>query len=361
LLGGGGGCLGDEPQLGQTHQAVTQVEISHITFGTIGLDSNDVNAGPNVFPVGVRITNTGGETATDLTATFAFTTTNANINLDAPPTVNIASLAPGAHTDAYFNVNITRIGAAYNASRQFQVTVSGTGFSTVTSPAPRELYVEKLVSQNRNSITGVTGPTAVNIGEIQSYDLDVETAPGGYEQVEAFLTFPTRMFQVLSTATTYTAPAGATSDKIYADACGWNPVPGSLMYRKCIGPENFPGGKAGGTIHTTYTVKVIGSGTANVTAAIYDFSGSSYHYNSDFGTMLRSQTTSLTWQRPKIPAASRSQPRTVATGTAGLPESSAMTLTQTPRNRSGSIPSQQRMSAGSRITQSMTQQTHLRT
>jgi len=294
LLGVGGGCLGvegkggnhgDEPQLGETHQAIAQVAISNITFGTIGLDSNNVTAGPNVFPVGVRVTNTGDATATNLTATFAFTTTNANINLDGPPTVNFASLAPGAHADAYFNVIITRTIAAYNTSAGFQVTVSGTGFATATSPAPRELYVEKLVSQNRNSITGIAGPTAVNIGEIQTYVLDVTTAPGGYEQVEAFLTLPTRMFQVISTAATYTAPAGATNDKIYADACGWDPVPTSSTYRSCIGPQNFTGGKAGGVVHTAYTVRVIGSGTANVTAAIYDFSGSSYHYNSDFGAL----------------------------------------------------------------------------
>jgi len=277
------GNHGDEPQLGQTRQAVTQVAVSHITFGTIGLDSNNVNAGPNVFSVGVRITNTGGETATNLTATFAFTTANANLTLDVPSTVPIASLAPGASADAYFNVTIARTTAAYNTSARFQVTVSGTNVATATSPAPRELYVEKLVSQNRNSITGITGPLAVNIGETQTYLLDVTTAPGGYEQVEAFLTFPTGMFQVTSTATTYTAPTGATNDKIYADACGWDPVPTSPTYRSCIGPVNYTGGKAGGVIHTAYTVKVIGSGAASVTAAIYDFSGSSYHYNSDFG------------------------------------------------------------------------------
>jgi outer membrane protein OmpA-like peptidoglycan-associated protein len=289
-------CLSDyddESQFGQVPQAVAQVAISHITFGTIGLDSNNVSIGPNVFPVGVRITNNGDATATDLTATFAFTTANANINLDGPATVSIASLAPGAHADAYFNVLITRTVAAHQTSRQFRVTVSGTGFATATSPGPREVYVEELVSQSRNSLSGITGPTAVALGETRTYEVDIKTAPGGYEQVEAFLTFPASMFQVISTATTYTAPAGATSDTIYADACGWDPVPTSPTYRSCIGPENFAGGKAGDTIHTIYTVKVIGSGTANVTAAIYDFSGSSYHYNADFGESINVVVTSV--------------------------------------------------------------------
>src|SRR5262249_62004331 len=127
-------------------------------------------------------------TATNLTATFAFTTANANINLDAPPTVTIASLAPGAHADAYFNVRITRATAAFNTSRRFQVTVSGTGFATATSPTPREVYVEKIVSQNRNSVNSITGPTAVNVGTTQTYVLDGSTATGRYEQVEADMT-----------------------------------------------------------------------------------------------------------------------------------------------------------------------------
>src|SRR3954468_23492856 len=83
-----------DAELGQVQQAVAQIAISHITFGTIGLDSNNVATGPNVFPVGVRITNTGDATATNLSAAFAFTTANANIAVDAPSTVNFASLAP---------------------------------------------------------------------------------------------------------------------------------------------------------------------------------------------------------------------------------------------------------------------------
>jgi VCBS repeat-containing protein len=278
-------ALGEDeaPQLGEVQQGVAQLAVSNITFGVIGLDSNSVTSGPNVFPVGVRITNTGDATATDLSAAFAFTTANANIAVDAPATVAFASLAPGAHVDAYFNVRITQTTAAYNTSRGFQVTVSGTGFTTASSPAPREVYVEKLVSQNRNSITSITGPTAVQVGDTQSYVLDAATATGGYEQNETFLTFPTGMFQILSIVATYSAPAGATNDTMYADACGWDPVPTSGTYRSCIGPVNYTGGKAGGTIHMTYLVKMVGTGSGSITAGIYDFSGSSYHYNSDFG------------------------------------------------------------------------------
>ncbi len=91
------------------------------------------------------------------------------------------------------------------------------------------------------------------------------------------------MFQTLSIDVNYSSPSGATNDKFYADACGWDNDPGSTDYRSCIGPEQYAGGKAGGTVSVTYTIKVVGTGTSTLTALIYDFSGSSYHYNQDLG------------------------------------------------------------------------------
>jgi len=86
-------------------------------------------------------------------------------------------------------------------------------------------------------------------------------------------------------------PAGATNDKFYSDACGWEHNPLSANYRSCIGPANYPGGKAGGTISTTYTVKVLSTGSTTATTLIMDFSGSSYHYNSDYGIQVISITS----------------------------------------------------------------------
>ncbi|HEY0994235.1 MAG TPA: cadherin-like domain-containing protein, partial [Kofleriaceae bacterium] len=267
--------------------------VTPITWNMMGLDSNDVTKGPNVFPVGMRIANTGDVTATNLSAAFTFTTANANITVDSPSTVTLASLAAGARADVYFNVRITRTSAAKDTTRRYQVTVSGTNFTTVTSPVPREIYVEKLVSQNRNTIAGITGPTTVYVGDTATYVLDGSTSTGGYEQIEAYLTFPSDLFQIVSTATTYTSPTGGTNDKVYADACGWDAVPTSATYRSCIGPANYTGGKAGGSIHTTYTVQVMAAGSVSLTSAIYDFSGSSFHYNSDYGAVPISVTSNL--------------------------------------------------------------------
>src|SRR5205085_1995775 len=41
---------------------------------------------------------------------------------------------------------------------------------------------------------------------------------------------------------------------------------------------------------TTYQVKILSAGTTTVTSLIYDHSGSSYHYNNDFGTGVNSLT-----------------------------------------------------------------------
>ena len=262
--------------------------VTPITWNIVGLDSNNVSAGPNSYPVGVRVRNTGDATATNVSVTFTFTTANQYINLSGPSTVTLPSLAAGASTDVYFNAVVTRNAAAYRTARRFSITVSSPGIPSVTTPIPRELYVERFVSQNRNTIVSMTGPTAVNVGDTVTYVLNATTAPGGYEQLTTLLDFPNIVFQVVSTNTTYTAPAGATNDKIYADACGWDSVPTSPTYRSCVGPEQYPGGKAGGTMQVTYVVKIIGGGTTQITGLIYDFSGASYHYNSDFGLKVLS-------------------------------------------------------------------------
>ncbi len=43
-------------------------------------------------------------------------------------------------------------------------------------------------------------------------------------------------------------------------------------------------GKYGGTVNVTYNVTIIGGGgtTQTLSSLIYDFSGSSYHYNADY-------------------------------------------------------------------------------
>jgi len=271
-------------------RAAATLTVTRITWDVIGLDSNKVTTGPNQFPVGMRVCNTGSTAAANTTATFTWDSANQYISLLESPTSSLGTLAAGACKDVYWTAVVTRNSAAYDTTRQYHVTVSADSTAAVSTPTPRELYVEHLVSQSRNSVTNITGPTSVRVGTQITEVLNASTATNGYEQLTAASLWPSSMFRVVSTSTTYTAPSGATNDKLYADACGWDPVPTSGTYNSCIGPQNFTGGKAGGTLQTTYVLDVIGAGSATVNTEIYDFSGSSFHYNNDYSTNVFSIT-----------------------------------------------------------------------
>src|SRR5207245_11266972 len=136
------------------------------------------------------------------------------------------------------------------------------------------------------------------------------------------------IYQVNNIVTTYTAPAGETNDKFYADACGWENNPLSANYRSCVGPENYPGGKAGGTISTTYTVKILSAGTTTASTLINDFSGSSYHYNNDYGTGINSITiTALPAPVPNVSLSKSVSPTAASLTIPGADLTSTITFT----------------------------------
>lgn len=265
--------------------AAASLSITPNTWNIVGLDSNDVTDGPNEFLVGVRICNPGDVAATNVVATFAWDTAATYINLQpgSGSTRTSASLASGACMNAYFNIEITRDSNAYDTARRFHISATADGLGTVSTPTPREIYVEHLISQSRNAVNAITGPSTVYVGNTYTYVVDSSTATMGYEQLSSFLNWPGAIFEVQSVSATYSAPAGATNNTVYADACGWENDPTDPDYLSCVGPNHFTGGKAGGTLHTTYVVKVIAAGTTTLGETIYDFSGSSFHYNSDYG------------------------------------------------------------------------------
>ncbi|MCJ7711015.1 MAG: hypothetical protein MUQ32_09330, partial [Chloroflexi bacterium] len=203
--------------------------------------------------------------------------------------VSIGSLAASVCADATFVVSVPRAAASYNKARPYHIEASGTGVTTGQTPAGRQLYVEKLVSQNRNSTLKIAGPGGCNaslstcdpamatpvLGSTYTYKLYGSTATS-YEQLEGYLTFPTNLFRIVSAHSDYSV--GASRDTVYVDACGWQPNPAAAGYMSCLGT-----GKAGGDVVITYTVRAIATGSGTLNAMLYDYSGSSYHYNSDYG------------------------------------------------------------------------------
>jgi uncharacterized repeat protein (TIGR01451 family) len=274
--------------------------VGPITWNVVGLDSNSPTAGPKDFPVGVRVCSNAATSGVSVAWSWDSANPNVNLRPGSLNTITIPSIAAGACADAYFEAEITQVPAAYDTTRRYHVTATDLSGS-FSSPTPRELYVEHLISQNRNSTTGVKldgvsipagGSMNLVVGNTYTIELDGATATQGYEQLESFISFPNTIFQILSVSTTYSANSSiyvtSPNDKLYADACLWVNDPNSPTYRSCGGVD----GKAGGTVVTTYLVRIIsGGGTVQtLNSLIYDFSGSSFHYNSDFSAGARIAT-----------------------------------------------------------------------
>ena len=289
--------------------AAEQLTITPITWNVVGLDSNNVAVGPNMFPVGVRVCNDSTTTtANNVRSTFHWDTTDTYINIrpgslsDYTGSNAVATLAPGACHDFYFEVEVTRNSSAYDHTARYHITAVSNEFAEVSTPTPRELYVEHLISQSRNSTTQVDlwngsswqtipagGTMTLMVGNTYKIKLFGFTATNGYEQIENYINFPNTIFKVNGVATTYTAkPTPATdpwwASKVYADGCSWVNDPTSLNYRYCTGV-----GKYGGDVTVEYDVTIIGGAgtTKDLSNLIYDFSGSSYHYNADFAFQTR--------------------------------------------------------------------------
>ena len=143
-------------------------EVTPISWNIIGLDSNSPSSGPYRFPVGARICNTGDTNAGNVTASFIWDDgqgvfvgdANADpyINLRAGSlsSVAIGTLTAGTCSDAYFEVEVAKVAAAFDKSRRYHITATDSGSGTTgSSLQPRELYVEHLISQNRNSVTDI--------------------------------------------------------------------------------------------------------------------------------------------------------------------------------------------------------------
>lgn len=289
--------------------AATTLTIEALTWDIIGLDSNDVSSGPAEFPVGMRVCSIGGASDGDVSVDFNWDSANTYIDLrpgslGTSGAVNIGPLAVNACHDVYFEVQVDRDANAFDTTRSYHVTASDSD-ETVSTPQPRELFIEHLISQNRNSTTDVlfalAGDTLVSVaaggsmsllvGETYDIQLKGGTATQGYEQLESFLTLTNTVFQINSVVMSFNADSSplvsSPEDKLYLDACLWDsdstPSPN---YRSCLQSSQ----KAGGTATwVTYNVTILGGGgtTETLNSLLYDFSGSSYHYNADFSTEAR--------------------------------------------------------------------------
>ena len=285
------------PSVPQANAASAELSVTPLTWNVIGLDSNTPATGPNRFPVGARVCNAvGSDSASNVSVDFVWDSANQYVDLrpGSLDTVSLGSIAAGSCADAYFDVEVTKIADAFDTTRRYHITATDLGSgATASTPQPRELLVEHLISQNRNGVDSIKlngtsipvgGSMTMVVGNTYTIELAAHTATQGYSQLEGFINFSNTIFQTLDVSTTYSANTSlyvsSPNDKMYADACGWENDPNNPNYRSCVGSD----GKAGGTVVTTYQVKILsGAGTSeSLNSLLYDFSGSSYHYNTDF-------------------------------------------------------------------------------
>ena len=141
--------------LGMASTASAALTITPITWDIIGLDSNSPATGPYRFPVGAEICS-DVTTTNVVVADFVWDSSNVYINLrpGSPTSITIDSLDAGACADVYFEAEINPVANAFDTVRRYHITADD-GSGEVSTPQPRQLYVEYLISQNRNGVTAI--------------------------------------------------------------------------------------------------------------------------------------------------------------------------------------------------------------
>jgi hypothetical protein len=351
-----------------------------ITWDIVGLDSNNVIVGPDSYLVAARVVNANGfPDAFNATASVSNpfcpgsgSGTGCDLHVGGSPCIQFVNQTTGLAlgtipgngkpVDFFFNVQLLRNascqvtgnGGANRVYLPYVITV--TACSVTTSPCPagstitisttstHQILEDVLVSQNRNSVIDVSGPTTVFVGDNVTYTLDAQTSTG-YTSHETFIPFPNHIFRMGQAGQTtggisgngdrltgcYQTPAttggcagtnslnaftnGFPTNQVWANACNIDQNPLSANYTQCIGltktpfipPNLMPAATsndvAGNKTQHKFNVDVVACVTGATPAVncigtptivnntlvllsplVYDGSGSSYHYNSDFVT-----------------------------------------------------------------------------
>ncbi len=248
------------------------VTVSVLSWNTIGVDSNKpVSTGPHQFVIQARVTNNTGSSITNVSAIFALGSGTSYITTLGPLTQNIGTLANNSSADVFFQVVITPppspdspSNAVYGTSRNYTVTADYTDNSGAqVASYSNTLTILGLNSQNRNSILSTTvSPSTITVGGTFTVTVTSKTTGGGnFTNVSVPMMFDPNVAQMIGDVTTYQIPAGTTLDSFYDQ-------------------------NVGGDIQSVFTFKALAAGTSNFYWLIYDQSGGSYHYNSDYGQAI---------------------------------------------------------------------------
>lgn len=277
--------------------AATTLTYEIVSWPIIGLDSNDpTGSNPEIFMVQVRVTNTGSETATDVQATLSLTSPSCPsvdcITLASSPIYTIPSIPPGGSADAFWTVRIAKDPAAFSSFdgsgnavniTTLNVSVSGTNASSATEIAQASHTVPPLCGQNGSTIPGgslyVERLISQNRNEIISYSVSPgqQLADGSWEVVQGS---DFTVTVIAHTATTYdeiSVPATIDPTGVLT------PKDVSFTYEQGTpSDDDIYTVNAGGQVVAQYQYDASALGTVTLAQLIYDCSGGSFHYNTDY-------------------------------------------------------------------------------
>src|SRR5258706_11648859 len=106
------------------HAATTLTVTPAVTWNVVGIDSNNPPTGPRFFPVGARVCSSVA--TTNVAVNYLWDSANANVNLRAgsPSSILLPSIGAGNCADAYFEIDVTQVPAAYDTTRRFPTTAA---------------------------------------------------------------------------------------------------------------------------------------------------------------------------------------------------------------------------------------------
>lgn len=245
--------------------ATTSLSTQILSWSTIGLDSNKpVTDGPHSFLIQARVTNTGAAPATAVQATFAFGAGTSYLSLTSAAAFPLNTIAAGSSKDVFYVIKITPPATpntpsndAFGKTRPF--TITATSPDAANAAAGQTLLIEKLNSQNRNSVASATvSPASPLVGQPFTVTVVTTTTGGGnFDDVSPLMTYNPSLATLDSVTTHYDIPGQDETD-IYANLVG-------------------------GTMTSVFHFRASAAGNQNFFYLIYDKSGGSHHYNADFG------------------------------------------------------------------------------
>jgi uncharacterized repeat protein (TIGR01451 family)/fimbrial isopeptide formation D2 family protein len=327
------------------------VSVTPITWDVVGLSHNrPLTQGPELFPVAARVCNESGadiedpvevdfiwEDGQDPFFGDALADDFINLREGSLEQIVIPGLDDGDCVDAYYEIRLTRSASAFGNSRAYRIEAN-TGVATFATPSFRQIYIEELIRQNRNEIVGlrfgqesdesdwvdILGGGTINLAVGETYFFEKTTATAtGYEQLQSFISLSNTLFRILDVETEYGQMSFGAENRIpvphsqlYGDGCIWDPDSQSPNYLSCTDT-----GKVGGTVTTVYQIEILtlpGAGEdLTLSTLIYDLSGGSYHYNTDFDDPTELRNINVFDPAQEAGFAKRFIPSTIAATVAG--------------------------------------------